>query len=286
MKAFPLLPPPSPDPYLDLLKRALIASLYPESGWQVVTGFRAGDSGLSGRIRRWLVRQLRQRNLLLVRTKAFDRSGRDVGKDWPCFGYSMVGLARMDNIHACVETVIGDGVPGDLIETGVWRGGSTILMRAILQRHGITDRTVWVSDSFAGLPSPTTDADQASGAFDLSGAEYLAVSLEDVRANFERFGLLDDSVRFLKGWFSETLQAAPINRLAVLRLDGDMYESTMDALLPLYPKVSHGGFVIVDDYHSWQACRKAVDEFRDLFAIKEPLVAIDEQAVWWRKEGR
>ena len=99
-------------------------------------------------------RQLRLRGLLLVRKKSFDSAARAVGNDWPCFGYSMVGLARMDNIHACVETVISDGIPGDLIETGVWRGGSTILMKGVLQRHGVTDRTVWVADSFE-VPAST-----------------------------------------------------------------------------------------------------------------------------------
>ena len=90
----------------------------------------------------------------------------------------------------------------------------------------------------------------------------IAVSLDEVKANFSRYGMLDQPVHFLKGWFKDTLPTAPIERLAILRLDGDMYSSTFDALKHLYPKLSRGGFVIVDDYHI-DACRKAVTDFRE-----------------------
>ena len=96
----------------------------------------------------------------------------------------------------------------------------------------------------------------------MSGVSTLMVGADQVRANFDRYGLLDDQVRFLEGWFADTLPMAPIEQLAILRLDGDLYESTMDALVPLYEKVSPGGFVIVDDYGAWEPCRKAVDDFR------------------------
>jgi O-methyltransferase len=143
---------------------------------------------------------------------------------------------------------------------------------------------VWAADSFEGLPPPAADADREQSAFDLSGVGYLKVSLEEVRAALDRFGLLDDQVRFLKGWFKDTLPTAPVGPLAILRLDGDMYESTRDALTPLYPKVSRGGFVIVDDYLSWPGCRRAIDEFRAAHGITAPLQAIDDHAVWWRVE--
>lgn len=196
--------------------------------------------------------------------------------------HTMIGHKRLDNIQHCVETVIGEGVPGDLIETGIWRGGATIFMRGILAAYGIADRCVWAADSFQGVPPPTHPADAD---LDLSARVYpvLAVALQDVRGLFERYGLLDDQVKFLEGWFKDTLAAAPIDRLAVLRLDGDLYESTMDALDPLYGKVCGGGFVIVDDYYSCPPCGRAVDEFRASHGITEPLVRIDEQSVFWRK---
>lgn len=273
----------SPDPYLDLLKRCLTADLYDESAWSVLTGWRSGEGGWGQRGRQAVARFLRRRGYLLVRTRAFNPKLRAEGTDWPAFGYSMIGVARMDNIETCVRSVVADDIPGDLIETGVWRGGSTIFMRAILRQLGVTDRTVWVADSFEGLPEPTRAEDQARGrAWDMSSNSYLAVSLEQVQAHFARFGLLDDQVRFLKGWFKDTLPGAPIERLAVLRLDGDMFEATMDALQSLYPRVSPGGFVIVDDYGSWPACRAAVDEFRATTGVTAEMTPVAGGAVYWR----
>ena len=131
----------------------------------------------------------------------------------------MVGRARLENVEECVSTVLADGVPGDLVECGVWRGGVTILMRGMLAAYGITDRTVWVADSFEGLPPPESPQDKLDLSQEL--CPELAVTRERVSASFERFGLLDDQVRFLPGWFKDTLPRAPIERMAVLRLDGD-----------------------------------------------------------------
>lgn len=197
--------------------------------------------------------------------------------------HTMIGRKRLDNIQYCIETVINDNVPGDFIETGVWRGGATIFMRGILAAYEITDRYIWVADSFEGLPVPTYPEDIG---FDISPTvfPFLSVGLDQVMELFERYGLLDDQVNFIKGWFRDTLKSAPIEKLAVLRLDGDLYESTMDALNPLYDKVANGGFVIVDDYYSCLPCRKAVDEFRTNYSIKDTLLQIDAQSVFWRKQ--
>jgi hypothetical protein len=195
----------------------------------------------------------------------------------------MIGLKRLDNLEFCIEEVIAKGVPGDLIETGVWRGGATIFMRAVLKAYGVTDRCVWVADSFAGLPPPDAGKYPHDAGDRLHEARELAVSLEQVKANFDRYGLLDDQVRFLKGWFRDTLPTAPIERLAVLRLDGDMYQSTMDALANLYPKVSQGGYVIVDDYSAIPACRQAVHDYRSANGITEEIRDIDWTGIFWQK---
>jgi O-methyltransferase len=198
------------------------------------------------------------------------------------YTHTMIGRARMENVGACLESIRRRGVPGDLIECGVWRGGTTVFMRGFLKAFGIVDRTVWVADPFAGPPPPSLpqDADE-----DLSAAKYpqLAISLKTVQDVFLRYGLLDGQVRFLPGWFRETLPAAPVERLALLRIDGDLYESTWDALSALYPKLCAGGFVIVDDYHCIPACRQAVDEYRQLEGITEPVEAIDWTGVFWQK---
>ena len=195
----------------------------------------------------------------------------------------MIGFKRLANLRMCVEAVLADGIPGDLIETGVWRGGATIFMRAILKAFGVVDRFVWVADSFAGLPPPDTRRYPHDQGMTLHEFPQLAVSLESVQDNFRRYGLLDGQVRFLKGWFRDTLPAAPIERLAVLRLDGDLYESTIQALDCLYAKLSVGGFVIVDDYGNVPACRQAVHDFRAEHGISEPIERIDWGGVFWRR---
>jgi O-methyltransferase len=183
-----------------------------------------------------------------------------------------------------VEQVIADGVPGDLIETGVWRGGAAIFMRALLKTHADKERIVWVADSFQGLPKPDPARYPADAGDIHHEALSLAVPVEVVRDNFAKYGLLDDRVRFLVGWFEDTLPAAPISRLAVLRLDGDMYQSTMESLTNLYPKVSRGGFVIVDDYGNDRLpCHQAVDDFRRRHAITDAIQQVDWTGVYWRR---
>ena len=169
------------------------------------------------------------------------------------------------------------------IETGVWRGGACIFMRGILKAHGVEDRVVWVADSFAGLPpgDPAKYPKESPAAFD----QYadLAVSLAQVQQNFARYGLLDGQVKFLKGWFRDTLPTAPIGKLALMRLDGDLYESTMDALVALYPKLSSGGFAIIDDYNLVQSCNEAVVDFRRERGVQEPLSLIEGGGAFWQK---
>jgi hypothetical protein len=242
------------DLYLDLMKKVLTNVIYEDPPLPIgsaVDGYRA--------------------------------DARHIGVDCPSVAHTMIGLKRLDNLQSCLETALADGVPGDLIETGVWRGGACIFMRAILKAHGVTDRTVWVADSFAGIPETTPDSHPDDWRMALhEHNDVLAVPVDAVRRNFARYDLLDAQVRFLPGWFRDTLPAAPIPELAVLRLDGDLYESTMDALTHLYPKLSPGGFVIVDDYVI-PACAKAVHEFRGEHGIEDPIETIDECGAFWRR---
>ena len=193
-------------------------------------------------------------------------------------------MQRLTSLQECVETVLAEDIPGDLVECGVWRGGACILMRAVLAAYGDQKRNVWVADSFAGVPKPDKDytADQ-NIRLDLS-ADVLGVSETAVKANFKRYGLLDDRVRFLAGWFKDTLQASPIGQIAVLRLDGDLYESTIQALDALYPRLSIGGFCIIDDYHAIDACRQAVSDYREKTKTSTEIVEIDGTGVFWRKQ--
>jgi O-methyltransferase len=276
------------DLYLDLLKKALTASLYPESGWKAIG--REKDRSITLRSpKKWLRAQVRdlaarfetRSGLLLIKRVPFDDEARQVGKDWPLFGYTMIGHVRLDNIQACVEDVLRNDIPGDMVEAGTWRGGATIFMRALLKVRQVTDRNVWVADSFEGLPTPDLGNPAEIGP-DFSQVKYLKVTLEEVKSNFARFGLLDNQVRFLKGWFNETLPQAPISRIAVLRLDGDLYESTKTSLYYLHPRVSPGGYVIVDDYNCWPACKKAVHDYLRENQIEVDIHPVDWTSVYWR----
>lgn len=244
------------DMYLDLMKRTLMFSLWPDPGIPI-------DRKIH-RLPRWkkqfmlLTRRLLSAGRLRVYLdQDVSDEARHEGRYWPAFAHTMIGEKRLDNIQYCIEQVLKDDVEGDLIETGVWRGGACIFMRAVLAAYGINNRRVFVADSFAGLPKPNERMYPEDKGDTHHQYDFLAISREEVESNFRRYGLLDDQVVFLEGWFKDTLPVAPIEKLSILRLDGDMYESTMDALTALYPRLSEGGFCIVDDY-SLKSCRDAV----------------------------
>jgi O-methyltransferase/8-demethyl-8-(2,3-dimethoxy-alpha-L-rhamnosyl)tetracenomycin-C 4'-O-methyltransferase len=248
---------PIAERYLDLMEQTLTGAILEDPGW---TG--GLPPTLSG---------------------TYDPNARRLGHDWPSHGHTMVGLTRLRQLREAVGAVIQDGVDGDFLEAGVWRGGACIFMRAVLAAYGVTNRRVWVADSFRGLPPPTPSLYPADAGQNLHLMDILAVSLAQVQENFRKYQLLDDQVRFLEGWFKDTLPRAPIDRLAILRLDGDLYESTIQILNSLYDKVQPGGFVIVDDYAAIAACANAIHDFRAERSIDDPLVDIDGSAVFWRK---
>ena len=204
-------------------------------------------------------------------------------------GETMMGMGALENLHAAMHEVVHNHVPGDFVETGVWRGGGTIYMRAFLEAYSEPHRRVWVCDSFEGLPKPKDEYEADSGSR-LWESEYLAVSMDEVKRNFDFYNLLDERVCFIKGFFSDTMPTAPIDQIAVLRLDGDMYESTMVVLEHLHPKVSEGGIVIIDDYGMLPECNRAVEDYRLKHSITGPLQIIGyfkgtPIGAYWRKGG-
>ncbi len=269
--------------YLDLIKKCLTRFIFPDTYRPI-----NGRPSIRHRPIAWatyplVTPVLGRLNMKLFRYAPFDKEARAEGRDWPAEADTMVGLKRLDNVQYCVTEAIRKNVPGDLIETGVWRGGASILMRAVLKAYGDQTRFVWVADSFEGLPKPDGRYEQDAGDQYWKSNHILGISLEEVKANFSRYGMLDEQVRFLVGWFKDTLPTAPIEQLAVLRLDGDMYSSTMDALQSLYHKLSPGGYVIIDDYYDIPNCKRAVDDFRAEHKITEQLCQIDWTGVFWEK---
>lgn len=224
-------------------------------------------------------------NLLEIRDRIVD--------NWnPETRMTMITHEQLDNIEYCIREVVKNNVEGDFIETGAWRGGACIYARHVFKELG-ENRKVYVADSFEGLPKPNAELYPAdSGDIHWTYPE-LSVSLEQVKENFEVFAELDDDVVFVKGFFKDSLPNCDIEKISILRLDGDMYESTMDALTNLYHKLSIGGYCIVDDYNVVPACHTAIDEFRQMHGIDDPLLPCQEKpssvlgwtanAVYWRK---
>jgi O-methyltransferase len=207
------------------------------------------------------------------------------GVDWPLHGLTMVGLKRLDDLQSCVESVVQEGVSGDLIEAGAWRGGASILMRATLDSLGDRDRTVWVADSFQGFPAPDAGGFPEDPKLDdLSRVDFLAAPLEEVREHFARFGC-DGGVNFVPGFFEETMPDLRGRRWSLVRIDADTYKSTWVTLEALYPGLSTGGYLVVDDYPYIEACRRAVDDFRRDRGISEPIEQFDWMGSRWRRES-
>lgn len=223
---------------------------------------------------------LQKFNFAVCKKYQTNKADRMIGNDWPLYADTMIGLQRLGNLEELWENAYSARIKGDFIETGVWRGGACVFMRGLLDEYGVEDRKVWVCDSFEGLPKGSVKEDRGST---FHTRKELSASLDVVRENFRKYDLLDDRVVFLKGWFKDTLPTIPKDqKFAIIRLDGDMYESTMDALVHLYPKLSKGGYCVIDDYHL-SGCKKAVDDYREKHWITDHIIPIDQFAVYWRK---
>ena len=192
----------------------------------------------------------------------------------------------LDNIKFCITEVINNNIEGDFIETGVWRGGAVIYAYHVLKEFN-SKRKIYVADSFSGLPKPNIrDYPQDMGDPHWK-IEKLKISLEEVKSNFKLFGDIDENIIFLKGWFKNTLYTNDIKKLSVLRLDGDMYESTWQALDALYPKLSVSGYCIIDDFGHVRA-KKATLDYRQKYEIEDEIVLIDKTSgaypsIYWKK---
>lgn len=283
---------PETDPkelYLDLLKKSLTDYLHIENEHANAMPIEFTNRSTLWRrtskdFLRWVMRKLRYRVASLNRSSVEERRNkRELGQDRPPLGETMIGLRQLDNLQILIQVILKEKVQGDFIETGVWRGGATIFMQGVLRALDVHDRKIWVCDSFEGLPPPEPDKFPEDEGDQHHKVDLLAVSLEIVRENFRKYGLLDDNIIFVKGFFDETLPNLEIGDISLLRMDGDMYGSSMVTLDSLYDKVVPGGFIIVDDYMVVSGCRSAIDDFRKEHSITSTLQPIDNTAVYWRK---
>lgn len=268
--------------YLQLLRKALVNLIYPEHELRL----RYLEAQPPAEDRLGVQRALRDLRYAdaasFAELVACKQDGQNFRRAVTRDAHTMVGLRRLDNIEWCATQIFAAGVEGDFLEAGVCQGGASIFMRALQVAHGEEHRRMWVADSFEGLPAPRTEAD-AGLDFTEERMPWLAASLTAVQDNFRTYDLLSEQVCFVAGWFSETLPSSEVGKIALLRIDADLYESTRDVLLALYDRVTPGGFIIVDDYHAFRACRAAVDEFRAERGIADRLRRVDWTATYWRK---
>jgi hypothetical protein len=236
------------------------------------------------RYKAWLRRRYRAR--------ALARNGADrekVETVFKCLEFSLVGSQGMEATYDCTKRVLTERVPGDLVECGVAQGGSALLIGILNERFGNPPRRLWLFDSYEGLPEPTLE-DYRGGK---TGTHVRPLpkgsclgTIEDVRRLlFQQHGLSDRYVQLVKGWFQDTLPVTHdrIESIALLRLDGDWYESTKVCLENLYDKVSAGGFVILDDYFSCYGCKRATDEFLASRKQEFPIVPDGRGGAYFQK---
>jgi O-methyltransferase len=192
--------------------------------------------------------------------------------NWGLERLTLLPWSALEHLEYAIKDTIERDIEGDFIETGVWRGGACILAKSIYNEIS-PNRKVYVADSFEGLPRPSNLYPQDEGDTHYLD-ENLKVSVEKVKQNFEKFNLLDEKVIFVKGWFKDTMPTLDITKISILRLDGDMYESTIQVLESLYEKLSIGGYCIIDDYFH-RGCQQAVQDFRNKNNITQKIIKVD-----------
>src|SRR3989344_3331932 len=183
------------------------------------------------------------------------------GNYLPKRAHTLLGMKRLDNIQECMEHIKKDNISGDIIECGLYKGGSLIFMVGV-NKYLKMDKKIYGADSFQGCPPPEPEKYPADTGDPHSTFSHLCITLDDVKRNLQSYDLLNDRVQFISGFYEQSLQNTEIKQLSLLRLDCDMYSSTMQALEALYDKVIYGGYVIIDDYGAIANCKQAVDDFR------------------------
>lgn len=198
------------------------------------------------------------------------------GLDWN--GYTMIGLRRLDNLEYCLNHIVENSIPGAIVEAGVWRGGACIFANAVLKELK-EQRNIYVCDIFEGtFPKPENEGDEWTEKHDFSA---LSIPLEQVKKNFRKFNMLTDNVIFKEGWFADTLPTIK-EPVALLRIDGDTYQSTTDSLF-LESNLSPGGYIIMDDW-AIEGSRKAfLDYFKDKGVTEKDVIPVDSLSVYWQK---
>jgi len=185
--------------------------------------------------------------------------------------FTMTSPERIYALYNAMQYILKHNIPGSLVECGVWKGGNPVLMATMLREAGVTDRKIYLYDTFEGMSEPTAvdknsrgkDARQMMDAADKSNASsvWCYSQIDEVKQNVLKTGYPEKNLVFVKGKVEDTLPGTLPEAIALLRLDTDWYESTLHELRHLYPLLVSKGVLIIDDYGYWEGCRKAVDEY-------------------------
>lgn len=204
-----------------------------------------------------------------------------------CKEMTMTSEARMYALYIATQYVIKSNIPGDVVECGVWKGGSTMLAALTMLSLKNTEKSIYMYDTFSGMSKPT-DADiDYEGTHSkkiwrkLQKEKYNAwcfIPLQEVQNNMLSTGYPDDKLYFIEGKVEDTIPKTIPHKISILRLDTDWYESTYHELYYLYPKLAKNGVLIIDDYGHWKGCRKAVDTYLEENNINLLLNPIDYTA--------
>lgn len=188
--------------------------------------------------------------------------------------YTMTSDACVQALVGAVRYIVANHIAGDYVECGVWKGGSTMAAALTMLAHDERQRDLWLYDTFEGMPPPTdhdvTPDNITAEKLLESRAEFLNAPLEGVRNAMASTGYPADKVHFIKGKVEDTIPASIPEKIAILRLDTDWYESTRHELEHLYPRLVRGGVILIDDYGYWRGSREATDEY--LAKHKVPLL--------------
>lgn len=225
-----------------------------------------------------------------LRAGTFNEKKRGVGEDWPLFGWTMTGSARIASVNKLLEDCIRQAVPGDVLEAGVWRGGMSAYIRGVLRAHGATNRASWLCDSFSGLPPTTSDIMGVEGGRHWDNTPYLEVSTKEVAEHIVLSGVADKNIIFAKGFFNDTMPPirkmlnarAKDTKFAIMRLDGDMYKSTVDVMYNLYDRLSVGGYLIMDDWNGFES-KTACTDFFAAHNHHPAVIQVDRSSAYWQK---
>jgi hypothetical protein len=201
--------------------------------------------------------------------------------------YTMTGKVRMYALYRALHHVVQNKIPGDFVECGVWRGGSSMLAARTLMQLGDSGRKLYLYDTYRGMSEPgeadvSRDGEEARRQWSKSQKgdvnTWCYSSLEEVQKNLASTGYPRDQLVFVEGKVEDTIPDTSPEKICLLRLDTDFYESTYHELVHLYPRLSKNGILIVDDYHFWQGAKKAVDRYFQEAGIPVFLHRIDNAA--------